>query len=83
MMVQHLNAEDRNKLKKRMRSPLFPDFHFEKVESKNLGITAIGRLFCHRSGVRTIRILSLALHLLKEGEPPWRCPLRQISLKLL
>ncbi|MET3829934.1 hypothetical protein ABIC86_001394 [Paenibacillus sp. DS2363] len=31
------------------RSPLSPDFPFKR-ESKNLGITAIGRLFCHRSG---------------------------------
>ncbi|OME94398.1 hypothetical protein BK124_22190 [Paenibacillus amylolyticus] len=32
------------------RAPLSSDFPLEEGNQKNLGITAIGRLFCHRSG---------------------------------
>ncbi|RPK18581.1 hypothetical protein EDO6_02501 [Paenibacillus xylanexedens] len=32
------------------RSPLSQDFPLEKGDQKNPGITAIGRLFCIRSG---------------------------------
>jgi hypothetical protein len=32
------------------RSPLSPDFSLIKRDKRNLGITVIGRLFCHCSG---------------------------------
>jgi len=46
----HENVEGRNNLKKRSDRLYHQIFTFVDLNQKNRGITAIGRLFCHRSG---------------------------------
>ena len=47
----HRNEEDRKKLEKRSVRIYNRIFPFYKGIKKNLGITAIGRLFCRQSGL--------------------------------
>jgi len=49
-ILLHNNGEDRKNLKKRSVRLYHRIFPFGKENQKNLGVTAIGRLFCHWSG---------------------------------